>query len=299
MINMSIDVSKVTATGYNEKTKDHLFLDAGALYKNFGLTDQALIGATSGGNEFDAKAKVREIKMDGLKAANAMGLEVIDSVTTTLKCKFLEITEDLLKSALIANVDSSSDADYDIITGKTKIENSDYIKNIAWVGTISGSGKPVIIVIQNALCLDGLQLKAEDSKDNVLDVTFTAHADPSTPNVLPYMIYYPKLADMVAFNLNSAAVSGGKIVLTMSDTVEVNVSKDGFVLTVAGNADVVTAAARGTVNTKTIELTPTTAPTTGQAVTVAYSKPSDSSKQVQSASGVILGSISATSVSNN
>lgn len=296
---MSIDISKVTTTGYNEKTKDHLFLDAGALYKNFGLADQAIIGATSGGNEFDAKAKVRQIKLDGIKAANAMGLEVIDNVTTTLKCKFLEITEDILKAALLADVDTVSDANYDILTGKTAIEDSDYIKNIAWVGTVSGSGKPVIIVIENALCLDGLQLKAEDSKDNVLDVTFTAHADPSAPNVLPYTIYYPKLADMVPFTLNSAAVSAGKIVLTMSDTVSATVPKDGFTITVAGGADVITAAARGASNINTIELTPTTPPTTGQAVTVAYTKPSDSSKQVQSASGAILGNIAATSVSNS
>lgn len=296
---MSIDISKVTTTGYNEKTKDHLFLDAGALYKNFGLADQAIIGATSGGNEFDAKAKVRQVKLDGIKAANAMGLEVIDNVTTTLKCKFLEITEDILKAALLADVDTVSDANYDILTGKTAIEDSDYIKNIAWVGTVSGSGKPVIIVIENALCLDGLQLKAEDSKDNVLDVTFTAHADPSTPNVLPYTIYYPKLADMVPFTLNSAAVSAGKIVLTMSDTVSATVPKDGFTITVAGSADVITAAARGASNINTIELTPTTPPTTGQAVTVAYTKPSDSSKQVQSASGAILGNIAATSVSNS
>ena len=190
---MAIDVSKVATTGYNEKTKDHLFLDAGALYKNFGLTDQALIGATSGGNEFDAKMKIRQIKVDGVKSTNAKGLEVIEDVTTTLKCKFLEITEDILKAALIANVDTTTDTTYDIITGKITIADSDYIKNIAWVGTISGSNKPVIIVIENALCLDGLQLKAEDSKDNALDVTFTGHVDPTTPNNLPYTIYYPKL----------------------------------------------------------------------------------------------------------
>lgn len=293
----NIDTSNVTTTGFNEKTMNHLLLDAGALYKNFGLPDQAIIGATSGGNEFDAKAKIRQIKVDGVKAANAKGLEAIDDITTTLKCKFLEITEEVLKNALIADVDTVSDSNYDILTGKTVIEDSDYIKNIAWVGTISGSGKPIIILIQNALCLDGLQLKAEDSKDNTLDITFTAHADPKTPKNLPYTIYYPKLADMVAFNLVSAAVSAGKVVLTMSDIVAATVPMDGFVVTVAGSGDVITAAARGT-DTKTIELTLTTAPTTGQAVTVAYTKPADTSKQVQSASGVVLENIATTSVAN-
>lgn len=297
---MSIDTSNLSTTGYNEKTMEHLLLDAGALYKNFGLSDQTRIGATSGGNEFDAKAKIRQIKVDGVKAGNAKGLEVIDSVTTTLKCKFLEMTEEILKAALIADVDTVSDPDYDVITGKTIIEDSDYIKNIAWVGTISGRPSvPVIIVIYNALCLDGLQLKAEDSKDNTLDVTFTGHADPTTPKALPYKIYYPKLTDTIAFNLDSAAVSSSKVILTMSDTVSPTVPKDGFSVTVAGNVDLVTAAARGTSNTKTIELILTTAPTSGQAVDVAYTKLSDTSKQVQSAAGVTLDNIASTSVSNS
>lgn len=296
-----IDTSNVTTTGFNEKTMDHLILDAGAVYKNFGLSDQAILGATSGGNEFDAKAKIRQIAVDGVKAANAKGLEVIDSITTTLKCSFLEMTEEILAAALIADIDTASDPNYDIITGKIVIEDSDYIQNLAWVGTISGSNKPVVIVIYNALCLDGLQLKTQDSKDNVLDVTFTAHADPSQPKNLPYKIYYPKLSDTpttTPFTLQSAAVSSGKIILTMSDTVAATVPVDGFTLMVAGSTDVITAAAIGT-DTKTIVLTPTTAPTSGQAVTVAYTKPTDTAKQVQSSSGTVLDTFAATPVTNN
>lgn len=296
---MAIDTTGLQTTGFNEKTMEHLILDAGAVYKNFMLPDQAQVGATSGGNEFQAKAKIRQIQVDGVKAANAKGLEVIDNITTTLKCTFLEVTAEILQAALIADIDTSSDNNYDIITGKTIIADGDYIKNLAWVGTISGSNKPVIIVIENALCLDGLQLKTQDSKDNTLDVTFTAHADPSTPQALPYKIYYPKLTDTTtAFTLNSAAVSTGKIVLTMSDTVATTVPLDGFTLMVAGSTDVITAATVGT-DTKTIELTPTTVPTSGQAVTIAYTKPTDTSKQVQSASGTALDTFAATAVTNN
>lgn len=293
-----INTDNITTTGFNEKTMDHLVLDAGAVYKNFGLPDQAIIGATSGGNEFQAKAKIRQIQVDGVKAANAKGLEVIDSITTTLKCSFLEMTEEILAAALIADIDTASDPNYDIITGKIVIEDSDYIQNLAWVGTLSGSSKPVIIIIENALCLDGLQLKTQDSKDNVLDVTFTAHADPTAPKDLPYKIYYPKLTDFTTFTLSSAAVSSGKIILTMTDTVASTVPLDGFTLMVAGSSNVITTAAVGT-DTKTIVLTPTTAPTSGQAVTIAYTKPTDTSKQVQSASGTILDTFAATPVTNN
>lgn len=291
-----INTSGLQTTGFNEKTMEHLILDAGAVYKNFMLSDQAQVGATSGGNEFQAKAKIRQIQVDGVKAANAKGMEVIDNITTTLKCTFLEVTAEILQAALIADIDTSSDSNYDIITGKTIIADSDYIKNLAWVGTISGSNKPVIIVIENALCLDGLQLKTQDSKDNTLDVTFTAHADPATPQALPYKIYYPKIN--TPFTLNGAAVSSGKIILTMSDTVATTVPVDGFTLMIAGSSDVITAATVGN-DTKTIVLTPTTAPTSGQAVTVAYTKSTDTSKQVQSSSGITLDTFTATPVTNN
>lgn len=291
-----IDTDGLYTTGFNEKTKDHLLLDAGTVYKNFGFSDQERIGATSGGNEFQAKAKIRQIQVDGVKG-EAKGLEVIDSITTTLKCSFLETTEEILVAALIADIDTTSDSNYDIIQGKTVIADSDYIKNLAWVGRLSGSRKPVIIVIENALCLDGLQLKTQDSKDNVLDVTFTAHADPSNPQALPYTIYYPKLTD-TTFALSSAAVSSGKIILTMSDTVAATVPLDGFTLMVAGSTDVITVATIGT-DTKTIVLTPTTVPTSGQAVTIAYTKPTDTSKQVQSASGTALDTFAATNVTNS
>ncbi|AZV58830.1 SwmB domain-containing protein [Clostridium sp. AWRP] len=293
-----IDTTGLQTTGFNEKTMEHLVLDAGAIYKNFGLPSQTVVGATSGGNEFDAKAKTRQIKVDGVKAANAKGMEVIDSITTTLKCNFIEITKEILAAALIANIDSASDSNYDIITGKTIIADSDYIQNLAWVGTLSGSSKPVIIVIYNALCLDGLQIKPQDSKDNTLDVTFTAHADPSKPQELPYKIYYPKLTEDDGFIVSSAAVSGGKIVLTMNDDVAETVPKDGFVATISGSGDVITAAARGTSNTKTIELTLTTAIASGQTVALSYTKPTDDSKQVQSASGIVLDTFATINVPN-
>lgn len=293
-----IDTSNLVTTGFNEKTMEHLLLDAGAVYKNFNLPDQTRIGATSGGNEFDAKAKIRQIQVDGVKAANAKGLEVFTSVTTTLKCTFIEMTEEILQAALIADIDTVSDPNYDIIKGKTIIADSDYIKNIAWVGTISGSSKPVVIIIQNALCLDGLQLKTQDSKDNTVAVTFTAHADPNKPQELPYEIDFPKLMDAAPFNLVSAAVSSGKVILTMSDVVADTIPFDGFTVKVAGSTDVITAAAKGT-DTKTIELTLTTAPTTGQAVTITYNRPTDTSKQVQSANGVALDNVATTSVSNS
>lgn len=291
-------------TGFSPSTANHLLLDAGAVYKNYGLLNEAIIGATSGGNEFDYKPKTRQIKIDGVKAANAKGLQVIDSIAITLKCNFLEATEEVLAMGLNADVvkdDLKNPTGYDRIIPRSGIHDSDYIDNVALVTTISGSGKPIIIILKNTLSLDGLQIKSEDSKDITLPVTFTASADPQKPQELPCEIHYPSDVASAAlfYVVGSPIIDNSKVQLTMSDTVAATVPADGFAVTVDGQADAVTAAARGVNATNTILLTLTTAPASGKAVTVAYTQPTDSTKQVVSAAGAALTTFPAQSVTNN
>lgn len=186
-------MNSTNTVGVNSTSFNHLMIDAGALYKNYGLANEALIGATSGGNEFDVKPKFYQPKIDGVKSSNVRGLEFLTDVDITLKTNLLELTSDILKMALVGQVDTETSNEYDIITSKTIITDADYIDNIALVGKISGSDKPVVIIIKNALNIDGIQAKREDSKDNVMPVTFTAHVDPNNPSMLPYEVHFPKL----------------------------------------------------------------------------------------------------------
>ena len=177
--------------GFTEATPTNLLIDAGAVWKNYGLTGEKLIGATSGGNEFNVKINFRQIKCDGVKG-DAKGLKRIVSTEVSLKTNLLEVTTETLAMILLGQVDTTTDVDYDIITGKTTILDTDYLENVAIVGTISGSDKPVIIIVKNALSLDGLTVKTEDDGDNVLPCTFGGHIDPNSPLDLPYEIKYPK-----------------------------------------------------------------------------------------------------------
>jgi hypothetical protein len=291
-------MNSTNTVGYNVNTPQHLLIDAGALYKNYGLDSEALIGATSGGNEYDVAVKTRDVKADGVKG-NAKGLKQIIDVEVTLKTNMLEITEDIIKTALFADVDTTSNPDYDIITGRTYIADSDYLDNVALVGKLSGSHKPVIIIVKNALCTDGLKFKTEDDKDNVLPITFTGHIDPNTPEILPYEIRYPK-DNLNAFILmGTPIIDNSKVLLTFSDTVATTVPKDGFAVTVNGSADVVTTSVRGINALNTILLTLTTVPTSGQAVTVAYTKPALDASDVKSASNAVLATFSSKVVINN
>ncbi|GAH66384.1 unnamed protein product, partial [marine sediment metagenome] len=40
-------------SGITGSTPENIFIDAGAVYFNYGLSDERLLGATRGGNEFN------------------------------------------------------------------------------------------------------------------------------------------------------------------------------------------------------------------------------------------------------
>lgn len=188
-------------SGFTTDTADSLLLNAGAYFKNYdvatdtfdtAVTAGKLIGATKGGGEFSAVPEIRQIEVDGV-AGRAKGLEVIDSWDIYLKANVLEIKEETIKAGLAASsVDTTTNTDYDIITASNNLEVTDYIDNITWVGTLSGSNKPVIIQIYNAVNTDGLKFTTTDKAEATIALTFYAHytqADLDTP---PFKIYYPK-----------------------------------------------------------------------------------------------------------
>lgn len=191
-----------TYTGYTEKTMEKLILDAGAWYKNFKVGEDTfetasskLLGATQDGGKFEAKAEFYTIPVDGIKG-NAKGLNRIKSWNVTLGASVLDVDATTIKLALgAADIDTTTDTDYDIITGRSDVENGDYLDNLTWVGTLSGSEKPVIIQIENALNLDGMSVDFKDGAQSKLAMTFTAHYGSATgedSTVPPFKIYYPK-----------------------------------------------------------------------------------------------------------
>lgn len=188
-------------SGFTTETAQSLLLNAGAFFKNFDpATDTfdsavaagKLIGATKGGGEFSAVPEVRQIEVDGV-AGRAKGLEIIDSWDVYIKATVLEIKESTIAAGLAASsIDTTSNDDYDIIKAGQSIELSDYIENVAWVGTLSGSNKPVIIIITNAINTDGLVLTVEDKNEASIPMTFYGHYDQDDLENPPFEILYPK-----------------------------------------------------------------------------------------------------------
>lgn len=181
-------------TGFNDKTAENLLLDAGAVYKNFDkeTMDGDLIGATQGGNSFSFVPTIRNIEIDGVKSENVKGLTVIDDWVVNLTTNLLEVTKDTLAIALAGSTVSEHDTDYDSIKAKNYIELEDYLDNVAFVGKLSGSEKPVIVIIENALNTEGLSVELAEASEGVLPITFNGHVDPENLDSPPFEILYPK-----------------------------------------------------------------------------------------------------------
>lgn len=184
-------------TGYTSETPLHYVLDAGAVYKNLIYTDGewtgTLLGATSGGNEFAVEQEYRNIEIDGVYG-NVKGNKVLQSEVAKLVVNVKEVTAENVRMALNATL--TSDTNYDIIESKGKLDDSDYLENIAYVGTIAGSDKPIVCIIENALCTGGLNLKSEDNNEAVIPMTFEDSKEATNANTrkAAYKIYLPKIA---------------------------------------------------------------------------------------------------------
>jgi hypothetical protein len=170
-------------TGITSKSLNSFIIDAGAVYVNFGETDERLLGATREGNSFTVEAEMREMEIDGVRQA-IKGTKRIIGVVASVTCNLLELTAENLSLALTgadlgewAADEVAGTPTHDTIRRTREIGNMDYVKNIAIVGKVNNTGENFIGIIYNALASGGLELALEDENEAAIEVVFTAHID--------------------------------------------------------------------------------------------------------------------------
>lgn len=189
-------------SGFNANTAKHLQLDAGAFLKDFDpatdtweeAKETKCIGATSGGGSFSAVPTMRSVEIDGVKGT-AKGLQNIDTWAVTMTANVKEFTAEAMKLALGAADADTEDAPagYTKISGRSELKDEDYLDNLTWVGRLSGSGKPVIIVVKNALSTSGLSISFADKSEGLIPVTVTGHYTADDLDTPPFEIHYPSV----------------------------------------------------------------------------------------------------------
>lgn len=185
--------------GIRKETVDYFLVDAGAVYVNLGLEDERLLGATRGGNSFAIEQEIYEPEIDG-SPGPLKGTRRIIEVRPRLTANLIEVTRENILLAL-AGADSTpvpdeTAATHDSITRTRNIIGADYIKNIALVGTISGSDEPIIIIVKNALNTENFEMGTEDREEGVLELALTGHFDPANMTEEPWEIRFPRNAGL-------------------------------------------------------------------------------------------------------
>ena len=136
-------------TGISADTPDRIIIDAGAVYLNYGLGSQRLLGATRGGNEFNLNRASKNIDIDGLKGA-VKGLKRIIEVNPQITANLLELSVDNLIAAIggakqsdlgyidLEHISGAAQAEFDLNQNKI-VENSEkvYVKDATGLGVLT------------------------------------------------------------------------------------------------------------------------------------------------------------------
>ena len=186
------------SSGVTKNTPGNIPFGAGTIHKGLKFNTEtkkwnaaeSLVGATSGGSKFSIVPDVQQVEVDGALVA-VKELDVKQGETAKMEINFAELTPEIMKSSLIAQMVNSEVEGYNLIESKSQIETGDYWENIAFVGKTL-TGKPIIAILDNALCTSGMELEGKKKEASVGKYTFECRQDiEGDLTVLPYHIYYP------------------------------------------------------------------------------------------------------------
>jgi len=142
------EVIKMTIkSGLSAKTPERIFVDAGAVYLNYGLSGEELLGATRGGNEFNLNRVIRDIEVDGVKGSTK-GLRRVTEVRPQITCNLIELSLDnLLKAIAGANQVGST---------KQLVIDSEYVGPGTGAQVIFGLDHPPVVEDTEKVYIDGV-----------------------------------------------------------------------------------------------------------------------------------------------
>lgn len=196
-------------TGYSKTTSKNYLINAATIYTGVKYDDVAgdftgtLHGATSGGVTLTVEQSYRDIEIDGTSHMKVKGNKVLESATATVTANMKELTAENIRKSLNGTIREAGVGEapegYKVIETKRYLEDDDYIENMAIVGTLSGTDKPVIAILDNAISTGGLELGTEDNNEAVVEQTYEAHAtvEQLDADQYPWRILFPTVDGVV------------------------------------------------------------------------------------------------------
>ena len=157
-------------------------------------TDDHVLGATSGGNKLSIMSELLDIDVDGA-IVKVKGLTQKVGETASLEANLAQHNKETFIRAIIGEVVDSLIKGFTQIETKSLIEASDYLDNIAFVGTMS-DGRNCIIILENVLCTNGFEIEPKNKDKAVLKALFecTASFEGGVHDTLPVHIFLEEKA---------------------------------------------------------------------------------------------------------
>ena len=176
-------------------TFEKLQMNAGILLDEFTPSTGVIgniLGATSGGNTFEAKAEFSDLGDDIDNCPkNMKELKKLESWEAKLSGTFSTVSAELAKTLVGAADTDSSDATH--IIPRNDITDKDFT-DIWWVGDYSNlngskNGGFCAIHLMNALNTGGFKIKSSDKEKGQFDFEFTGHYSMDEQDKVPFEIY--------------------------------------------------------------------------------------------------------------
>ncbi|MCX4341324.1 MAG: hypothetical protein OSJ72_16980 [Lachnospiraceae bacterium] len=193
-------IERFKKSGITEATPKNMLINAAVLYANLTYEDGKwhgdLLGATSGGAKVHVSSNFEPIEVDGA-VVNVRGMTLKQGEEAYIEANLIEITPEILKMTMVTAQKDSEIPGYDLYTTKALLEDSDYIDNIAAIGTLS-DGREVIVIMENMLCTSGFEADTKNKDKSVLKCKFECNAGfEDAHDTLPVFIYYPQQKETV------------------------------------------------------------------------------------------------------
>jgi hypothetical protein len=239
-------------SGLTQVTKQKFMLGEGAIFKNWvqgtdtfesAIAAGKCLGATQGGSTFVAKANVRNIEVDGI-SGKVTDLDEIDSWDISLQTNFIEVSPDTICAALGA-ASKTTAGGYTKIQGNTDFQSSDYFTNIAFVGSMSGTNSPIVLIVKNAIGNGELNIAVKNNDESKVPCTFEGRYSVATLGTVPFEIYSPDIIQASNYNVSVAKNSTATVTVTgyqtsisavSSNTAKATVSVSSSTVTISGVA---------------------------------------------------------------
>ena len=193
-------IEKFKKSGITSATPKNLLINAAVLYANLKYEEGKwygdLLGATSGGTKVSVKSVFKSIEVDGA-VVKVRGMEVKQGEEASIEANLIEMTPEVLKMSMVAEQVSSDVPGYDLFTTKSLLADSDFLDNIAAIGTLS-DGREVIVIMENMLCTSGFETDTKNKDNSILKCKFECYAGfEDAHDTLPVFIYYPQAKETV------------------------------------------------------------------------------------------------------